>query len=90
MSWPCSAKQRECRKEKDYPYQPCRSLHQAAEIELSVMIKQCLNRRISSLETLRHELAEWEMERNSAQKAVDWQFTTDDARIKLKRLYPHF
>jgi hypothetical protein len=61
-----------------------------AEIELSVMTKQCLNRRISSLESLRHELAEWETVRNSTQKGVDWQFTTDDARIKLKRLYPHF
>lgn len=61
-----------------------------AEIELSVMTKQCLNRRISSIDSLRLELAEWEASRNRNQKGVDWQFTTDDARIKLKRLYPQF
>ena len=61
-----------------------------AEIELSVMTKQCLDRRISSIESLRHELAEWEKARNRNQKGVDWQFTAEDARIKLKRLYPQF
>ncbi|TEB07375.1 hypothetical protein Psch_00926 [Pelotomaculum schinkii] len=61
-----------------------------AEIELSVMTKQCLECRISSIDSLRLELAEWETTRNRNQKAVDWQFTTDDARIKLKRLYPQF
>jgi hypothetical protein len=61
-----------------------------AEIELSVMTKQCLERRISSIDSLRLELAEWETARNRNQKGVDWQFTTDDARIKLKRLYPQF
>jgi hypothetical protein len=58
-----------------------------AEIELSVMSKQCMCRRISSIDTLRLELAVWETARNRKQKGVDWQFTTDDARIKLKRLY---
>jgi len=61
-----------------------------AEIELSVMTKQCLDRRLSSIESLRLELTEWETTRNKIQKGVDWQFTTDDARIKLKRLYPQF
>ena len=61
-----------------------------AEIELSAMTKQCLDRRISSIGSLRLELAEWETARNRNQKGVDWQFTTDDARIKLKRLYPQF
>ena len=61
-----------------------------AEIELSVMTKQCLDRRISSIDSLRLELAEWEVARNRNQKSVDWQFTTDTARIKLKRLYPQF
>jgi hypothetical protein len=61
-----------------------------AEIELSVMSKQCLERRISSIDSLRLELAVWENTRNRNQKGVDWQFTTDDARIKLKRLYPQF
>lgn len=61
-----------------------------AEIELSVMTKQCLDRRIDNISSLRAELAEWEVTRNSIQKGVDWQFTTSDARVKLKRLYPQF
>ena len=59
-----------------------------AEIELSVMTKQCLARRIPELETLRRETLAWAAQRNERQTGVDWQFTTDDARIKLKRLYP--
>ena len=61
-----------------------------AEIELSVMSKQCLDRRISSIDSLRTELAVWEAKRNRSQKGVDWQFTTADARTKLRRLYPYF
>jgi DDE superfamily endonuclease len=61
-----------------------------AEIELSVLSKQCLNRRIAELETLRHETKAWERERNAQQTGVDWQFTTEDARIRLKRLYPQY
>lgn len=61
-----------------------------AEIELSAMSRQCLVRRISLITSLRAELSAWETERNKNQKGVDWQFTTDDARIKLKRLYPQF
>jgi hypothetical protein len=48
------------------------------------MTKQCLERRISSIDSLRLELAEWETARNRNQKGVDWQFTTNDARIKAK------
>ena len=59
-----------------------------AQIELSAMTKQCLERRIDSITSLDHELTSWETARNSLQKGVDWQFTTPDARIKLKRLYP--
>jgi hypothetical protein len=59
-----------------------------AEIELSVLARQCLDRRIPDLETLRREVAAWEAERNAAAVTVDWQFTTADARTKLKRLYP--
>lgn len=59
-----------------------------AEIELSVLTKQCLDRRIPDIETLRSETAQWAGVRNAGQKSVDWRFTTDDARIKLKRLYP--
>ena len=59
-----------------------------AEIELSVLTMQCLNRRISSMESLLSELSAWEAQRNNAQKSVDWQFTTVNARDKLKFLYP--
>jgi len=59
-----------------------------AEIELSVFTKQCLDRRIADIEKLREESKAWYCERNAKQKSVDWQFTTQDARIKLKRLYP--
>jgi len=60
-----------------------------AEIELSVLTSQCLNNRyISDIRTLAKETKAWEKHRNLNQKGVDWQFTTADARIKLKRLYP--
>ena len=59
-----------------------------AEIELSVLERQCLKRRIGSIPLLQTELTSWECARNNPQKNVDWQFKTDDARIKLKRLYP--
>lgn len=59
-----------------------------AEIELSVLARQCLDRRIPSQEPLRHELAAWEEQRNANAVKADWQFKTADARTKLKRLYP--
>ena len=59
-----------------------------AECELSALTRQCLDRRIPDLETLRQEVASWEHHRNANQKGVDWRFTTHEARIKLKRLYP--
>jgi len=60
-----------------------------AEIELSALGRQCLGtRRIDTLEKLNAELAAWQQARNSDERSVDWQFTTDDARIKLKKLYP--
>jgi hypothetical protein len=61
-----------------------------AEIELSVLSKQCLHRRIADLAMLRHETKAWEQERNAKQSGVDWRFTTADARIKLKRFYPQY
>lgn len=61
-----------------------------AEIELSAVSKQCLDRRITTIDALATELLAWETHRNTMQKGVDWQFTTQDARIKLKRLYPQF
>jgi hypothetical protein len=59
-----------------------------AEIELSVLDRQCLDRRLPDKETVERETAAWEAERNARQMSVDWRFTTRDARIKLKRLYP--
>jgi len=59
-----------------------------AETELSVLTKQCLDRRIPDAATLTREVAAWESQRNTAQAKIDWQFTTDQARTKLKRLYP--
>jgi hypothetical protein len=59
-----------------------------AEIELSVLARQCLDRRIASVEVLLDQLEPWEVERNDRQVGVNWRFTTADARIKLKRLYP--
>jgi len=59
-----------------------------AEIELSVLKGQCLNRRIADMVTMQAEVAAWERSRNNSSKNIDWQFTTTDARIKLKRLYP--
>ena len=61
-----------------------------AEVELSVMIRQCLNRRMDSIDILRNEVATWQTARDRLRAKVDWQFTTDDARVKLKRLYPTF
>ena len=59
-----------------------------AECELSVLARQCLTPRIADGVTLEQKASAWERERNAAQVTIDWQFTTADARIKLKRLYP--
>jgi len=59
-----------------------------AEIELNVLIGQCLNRRIDNIETVKTESAAWQESRNNKGTKVNWQFRTEDARIKLKRLYP--
>ena len=59
-----------------------------AELELSVLTRQALRRRIASLATLKRQTHEWMRQRNQNGATVDWRFTTDDARIKLKRLYP--
>ena len=59
-----------------------------AEIELNVMTRQCLSRRIPDIETLREELSAWESERNNSYALANWQFRTSDARIKLASLYP--
>ena len=59
-----------------------------AEIELSALGRQCLDRRIPDAATLGQEVAAWETERNAQHTTIAWRFTTADARIKLKRLYP--
>lgn len=59
-----------------------------AEIELSVLARQCLNRRIPDQESLIREVAAWQARRNASEATVEWRFTTADARIKLKKLYP--
>ena len=59
-----------------------------AEIELSALATQCLDRRIADSETLSREIAAWQSSRNTADHTVSWRFTTRDARIKLKQLYP--
>lgn len=59
-----------------------------AEIELSVLSKQCLNRRIPDRQEIAKELAAWQKERNQLSIPMNWRFTTEDARIKLKKLYP--
>ena len=61
-----------------------------AECELSALSRQCLDRRFPDFAALAAEVAAWQARRNAAGTRVDWRFTTDDARIKLKRLYPSF
>ena len=59
-----------------------------AEIEFAALARQCLARRIATAEDLDHQVACWQEQRNAAATTVNWRFTTADARIKLKRLYP--
>ena len=59
-----------------------------AEIELAVLARQCLDRRLADRATLQREVAAWQAARNASGRGVDWRFTTEDARIKLKHLYP--
>ena len=61
-----------------------------AEIELSVLQRQCLDQRIPDQDTLKQKIAAWENERNQQAVGAHWRFTTQDARIKLKKLYPTF
>jgi len=61
-----------------------------AEIELGILSRQCLKKRIPDQQSMRKEVQAWEQNRNNMKLKVDWQFSTKDARIKLKRLYPSF
>ena len=58
--------------------------------ELASKGRQCLNRRIDNIETLRREVAAWQAQRDQINAGIDWQFSVDKARIKLKRFYPSF
>ena len=60
------------------------------EIEISVLARQCLKRRISDIETLDREVSAWCEARNRSKASVEWRFTTEDARTKLRKLYPSF
>ena len=61
-----------------------------AEIEINVMVRQCLNRRIAHIDTLRSEVSAWQSSRDQINAKINWHFTTETARTKLKRLYPTF
>jgi transposase len=61
-----------------------------AEIEFHVLNKQCLSRHIATIEEIKNEVAAWQDKRNGKNAVINWQFTSKDARIKLKRLYPSF
>jgi hypothetical protein len=60
------------------------------EIEISVLVRQCLKRRLPDIETLEREAKAWCVERNRVGASVDWRFRTEDARTKLRSLYPSF
>ena len=60
-----------------------------AEIELSALKGQCLNRRIADMETMQAEVDAWQNDRNNSATKILWQFTTSEDRVKLKRLYPN-
>jgi hypothetical protein len=74
---------------KDIHYTPKHgSWLDMAEIELNVMTRQCLSRRIADIDTLRRELSVWESDRNNEDSRIVWQFRTKNARVKLASLYP--
>jgi hypothetical protein len=58
------------------------------EIEISVLSRQCLDRRLPDIDTLRQEIIAWEQERNHQKVKIDWRFVASDARAKFQRLYP--
>jgi len=86
-----ATKARELAKRLEIHYTPKHgSWLNIAEISISILSKQCIDRRIPSLEKLNQEIVAWEADYNSQNNVVKWQFETDDARIKLHRLYPVF
>jgi len=86
-----AVKARELAKRLEIHYTPKHgSWLNIAEISISILSKQCIDRRMANLELLNREIAAWEKEYNSKHNVVNWQFTTKDARIKLHKLYPVF
>jgi hypothetical protein len=80
---------RRIRKKLEFHYTPKHgSWLNMAEIELSIVQRQCLDRRLPDVATLTHELQAYEKHRNTQHATIDWQFSTQDARTKLRRLYP--
>jgi len=61
-----------------------------AEIEINVLVHHGLSRRVGTIEQMRKEVSAWNKARNKTPSKINWRFTTEDARIKLKRLYPQF
>jgi hypothetical protein len=61
-----------------------------AEIELSVLSRQCMNARIPDQDTLKKQITAWQEQRKTISSPMQWRFTADDARVKLKKLYPSF
>jgi len=73
----------------EFHYTPKRgSWLNMAEISIGILKRQCLDRRIYDAATLRAEVAAWQHRHNAVDRPIDWRFTTDDARIKLRQLYP--
>jgi hypothetical protein len=86
-----AVKARELAKKLDIHYTPKHgSWLNIAEIAISILSRQCINRRIPSLELMNSEIAAWELNFNDSAKKINWQFTTDNARTKLVRIYPTF
>ena len=84
-----AAEARRIARKREWHYTPKHgSWLDMAEVELSILARQCLDRRIPDRETLEREVAAWEQRRNVVRTTVEWQFTTDKAREKLQRLYP--
>lgn len=86
-----AVKARELAKRLEIHYTPKHgSWLNIAEISISILSKQCIDRRIPNVDLLNQEISAWESEYNASHNSVKWQFTTDDARVKLLRLYPVF
>ncbi len=87
--YPQAERARELCRRVEFVYTPVHgSWLNMVEVELSVLVRQCLRRRIPEAEVLRREAQAWERERNRLGTSADWRFTTDDARTKLRKLYP--